>query len=89
MPPGWSGQLRATLNLTQAGGLYYRRALRAAWKQETGQATGFKQNGSLGVATNAERFEELKRGASMAKHGGPGSAGHLARRSPASSYGRC
>ncbi len=36
-------------------------------EQETGQATGFKQNGSLGIATNPERWEEFRRGASMAK----------------------
>ncbi len=34
---------------------------------ETGQATGFKQNGSISVALNAERWEELLRGASMAR----------------------
>ncbi len=37
---------------------------------ETGQATGFIRNGSLTVATNQERFAELKRGASMAKVAG-------------------
>ena len=35
--------------------------------EETGQDTGFKQNGSISVASDADRFEELKRGASMAK----------------------
>jgi len=34
---------------------------------ETGQETGFKQNGSISIALNAERWEELKRGASMAR----------------------
>jgi len=34
---------------------------------ETGQATGFKQNGSISIAANAERWDELRRGASMAK----------------------
>ena len=34
---------------------------------ETGQATGFSQPGSLSLATSQERFEELKRGASMAR----------------------
>jgi 4-methylaminobutanoate oxidase (formaldehyde-forming) len=33
---------------------------------ETGQATGFKQNGSISIALNEERWDELKRGASMA-----------------------
>ncbi len=36
-------------------------------EEETGQATGFKQNGSISLALNDGRFEELKRGASMAK----------------------
>ncbi len=36
-------------------------------EKETGQATGFKQNGSLGIATNPDRWEEHRRGASMAK----------------------
>jgi 4-methylaminobutanoate oxidase (formaldehyde-forming) len=34
---------------------------------ETGQATGYRQCGSISIATNDERFEELKRSASMAK----------------------
>jgi 4-methylaminobutanoate oxidase (formaldehyde-forming) len=33
---------------------------------ETGQATGFKQNGSISLALNPERWDELRRGASMA-----------------------
>jgi 4-methylaminobutanoate oxidase (formaldehyde-forming) len=33
---------------------------------ETGQATGFRQRGSISVALNGERWEELRRGASMA-----------------------
>ena len=34
---------------------------------ETGQATGLKQNGSISIATNAERWDEIRRGASMAR----------------------
>ncbi|MFO1058322.1 MAG: FAD-dependent oxidoreductase [Dongiaceae bacterium] len=34
---------------------------------ETGQATGLKQNGSISIAANAERWEEIRRGASMAR----------------------
>jgi 4-methylaminobutanoate oxidase (formaldehyde-forming) len=34
---------------------------------ETGQATGLKQNGSLGIATNEARWEEHRRGADLAK----------------------
>ena len=33
--------------------------------KETGQDTGFKQNGSVSIATNRERYEELLRGASI------------------------
>jgi 4-methylaminobutanoate oxidase (formaldehyde-forming) len=33
---------------------------------ETGQATGLKQNGSISIATNEERWDELRRGASLA-----------------------
>jgi glycine cleavage system T protein len=35
-------------------------------EQETGQATGLKQNGSISIATNEERWDELRRGASLA-----------------------
>jgi 4-methylaminobutanoate oxidase (formaldehyde-forming) len=34
---------------------------------ETGQATGLKRNGSLGIATNEARWEEHRRGADLAK----------------------
>ncbi len=34
---------------------------------ETGQATGFKQNGSISIATNADRWEEFRRGASVVR----------------------
>ena len=36
-------------------------------EEETGQATGYRQCGSISIAATAERFEELKRSASMAK----------------------
>jgi heterotetrameric sarcosine oxidase gamma subunit len=36
-------------------------------EKETGQATGLKQNGSISIATNGERWDELRRGAAMAK----------------------
>ena len=58
-------QLRATKNLTKlasyTGDLYER------LEEETGLATGFRRNGSVAVACNEERFEELRRGASMAR----------------------
>ena len=62
---GLVGQLRATANLTKLA--QYTTGLYATLEAETGQATGFRQRGSISVATNAERLEELKRGASMAK----------------------
>lgn len=62
---GLVGQLRATANLTRLA--QYTTDLYATLEDETGQATGFKQNGSISLATNEERFEELKRGASMAR----------------------
>ena len=62
---GLVGQLRATQNLTRLA--QYTAQLYARLEEETGQATGFKQTGSLAVASTAGRFEELKRGASMAR----------------------
>jgi len=61
---GLVGQLRATQNLTRLA--QYTTNLYADLEKRTGQATGFRQNGSLSLATDDERFEELKRGASMA-----------------------
>ncbi len=58
-------QLRATRNLTDLA--RYTSELLETLEAKTGQATGFKRNGSIGVALNAERFEELKRNASMAR----------------------
>jgi 4-methylaminobutanoate oxidase (formaldehyde-forming) len=62
---GLIGQLRATSNMTQLA--KYTAELYATLEEETGVATGLKQNGSLSVALTAARLEELKRGASMAK----------------------
>ena len=62
---GLVGQLRATQNLTQLA--KYSTDLYTRLEAETGQATGFKQNGSLSLAINMERLEELRRGASMAR----------------------
>src|SRR5258708_27698977 len=62
---GLVGQLRQSINMTQlaryTGDLY--RGLEA----ETGQATGYRQCGSLSLATTPGRMEELRRNASMAK----------------------
>jgi glycine cleavage system T protein len=62
---GLVGQLRATHNLTRLA--QYTTALYEGLERETGQATGFRQVGSIAVAASAARFEELKRGASMAR----------------------
>lgn len=62
---GLVGQLRSTHNLTRLA--RYTAELYSSLERETGQATGFRRTGSLALATNAERFEELKRGASMAR----------------------
>ncbi len=62
---GLIGQLRATQNMTRLA--RYSAELYTGLEAETGQATGYKQNGSVTLATNPERFEELKRNASMAK----------------------
>ncbi|WP_069865699.1 GcvT family protein [Pseudomonas citronellolis] len=57
--------LRATYNMSMLA--KYSAGLYESLEGETGQATGFLRNGSLSVATHAERLTELKRGASMAK----------------------
>ena len=62
---GLVGQLRATHNLTRLA--RYTADLYAGLESETGQATGFRQTGSLAVAATPARFEELRRGASMAR----------------------
>jgi len=62
---GLLGQLRATQNLTRLA--QYTTELYAGLERETGQATGFRQCGSLAVAASEARLEELKRGASMAR----------------------
>ena len=62
---GLVGQLRATSNMTKLA--QYTSNLLATLEEETGQPTGFLQNGSISIANNNERFEELLRGASMAQ----------------------
>ena len=62
---GLVGQLRATHNLTRLA--QYTTQLYEGLERDTGQATGFRQVGSIAVAASAARFEELKRGASMAR----------------------
>jgi 4-methylaminobutanoate oxidase (formaldehyde-forming) len=65
---GLIGQLRATQNLTRLA--VYSAELYDGLEKETGQATGYRRHGSLSVACDHERFEEMKRGASMASNCG-------------------
>lgn len=62
---GLVGQLRTSINMTKLA--KYTSELYRGLEEETGQATGYRQCGSISIATNNERFEELKRSASMAK----------------------
>jgi len=62
---GLLGQLRATQNLTRLA--QYTTELYSKLERETGQATGFRQCGSIAVAASEARLEELRRGASMAR----------------------
>ncbi len=62
---GLIGQLRGSINMTRLA--RYTAELYRQLEEETGQATGYRQCGSISIATNTERFEELKRNASMAK----------------------
>jgi glycine cleavage system aminomethyltransferase T/glycine/D-amino acid oxidase-like deaminating enzyme len=61
-------QLRASRNMTELA--KYTGELFSNLEAETGQATGFRQNGSLRLARTDERLTELKRGASMARNFG-------------------
>ena len=62
---GLIGQLRATANMTRLA--KYSADLYVRLEEETGVATGMRQNGSISIALTAERKEELLRGASMAR----------------------
>jgi 4-methylaminobutanoate oxidase (formaldehyde-forming) len=62
---GLIGQLRGSINMTRLA--RYTSDLYRQLETETGQATGYRQCGSISIATNTERFEELKRNASMAQ----------------------
>src|SRR5512147_2037717 len=62
---GLVGQLRATRNLTELA--KYTTELYQSLEAETGQATGFRQNGSISVAKSPARMEELRRGLSMGR----------------------
>ena len=59
------GQLRPTYNMTRLA--QYTGELLTTLEEETGQATGYKQNGALVVTAHEQRFHELKRSASMGR----------------------
>jgi glycine cleavage system aminomethyltransferase T/glycine/D-amino acid oxidase-like deaminating enzyme len=61
-------QLRATRNMTELA--KYTGELFTKLGEETGQETGFKQNGALRLAKTEGRLEELTRGASMGRNFG-------------------
>lgn len=61
---GLVGQLRTSANITQL--LKYSVELYSNLETETGQATGWKMNGGLRLACNAERLTEIKRQATTA-----------------------
>lgn len=61
-------QLRATQRMTELA--QYTGELFGRLEAETGQATGFKRNGSLRLAKTPARYEELARGASMGRNFG-------------------
>ncbi|MDA1091498.1 MAG: FAD-dependent oxidoreductase [Proteobacteria bacterium] len=62
---GLIGQLRDNQDMTKLA--KYTVELYAGLEAETGQSTGFRQNGSLSIATSEGRLEDLKRRADMAK----------------------
>ena len=62
---GLIGQLRPSHNLTRLA--KYSSELYANLETETGIATGMKQNGSISVALTEDRWEELRRQATLAR----------------------
>ena len=62
---GLLGQLRQSVTMTNLA--RYTSELYGRLEKETGQPTGYRRCGSLSVTADPERFEELKRGASLAK----------------------
>jgi 4-methylaminobutanoate oxidase (formaldehyde-forming) len=62
---GLVGTLWPTKNMTQLGAYSHR--LYQELESQTGQATGYKRNGSVSLAQTTARFEELTRTAEMAR----------------------
>ena len=65
---GLVGQLRSSKNLTMMA--KYSTDLYCELDQEKDLSTGMVQNGSISIAENEERLEELRRSASMGRHFG-------------------
>ncbi len=61
---GLVSQLKASYSLTNLA--TYTARLLEELEGETGQATGYRTPGSISVASDPERWEELRRGVSMA-----------------------
>jgi 4-methylaminobutanoate oxidase (formaldehyde-forming) len=62
---GLVGQLRSSSNLTRL--MRYGAELYGTLEAETGQATGWHRSGSLRIASSQDRWQELRRSATMAK----------------------
>src|ERR1700683_5467309 len=62
---GLVGQLRQSINMTTLA--RYTGELYRGLEAETGQATGYRQCGSLSLASTVGRMEELKRSAPLAE----------------------
>jgi glycine cleavage system aminomethyltransferase T/glycine/D-amino acid oxidase-like deaminating enzyme len=62
---GLVSQLKSSHSLTKLA--TYSARLFEELEDETGQATGYRSQGSISVASDAERWEEVLRGASMAE----------------------
>ena len=65
---GLVSQLKSTHSLTKIA--TYTSRLFEELEEETGQATGYRTPGSISVASDSERWEEILRGASMATASG-------------------
>ena len=75
---GLVGQLRATYNMSRLAS--YAKELFVELERRTGSGVGFVQPGSLLVATTDGRWEEIRRGASMAPSSASSSGSWIATR---------
>ncbi len=63
---GLIGQIRGTYQMTQLA-LYTTELYKTLLPEDTGRATGYRQNGGIGIATDPEKLEEIKRTVSTGK----------------------